>query len=93
MDIRFSGDDAIEILQTVVGVLAEAEEIDAEGAAAILCEEHDGDGERLERIKQQARAALNHTFADRAMADAKLGGVGGKYLPDSAGSPDCRSAE
>jgi hypothetical protein len=94
MDIRLSDDDVVEIVQTVVGVLAEAEEIDREGAAAILCEEHDGDGERLGRIVEQAKAALEHIFADRAMNDAKLGGIASKYMPDpTTGSPDCRSAE
>lgn len=93
MDIRFSDDDAIEIFQTVVGVLAETEEIDRELAGAILCEEHPGDGERLKRIDQEVKVALDHIFADRAVNEAKLGGVGGKYLPDSAGSPACRLAE
>ena len=91
MDIRFSDDDVVEIVQTIVGVLAETEQITRELAGAILCEEHDG--ERVQQLLQQTKAALNHIFADRAMNNAKLGGVGGKYLPDSAGSPDCRSAK
>ena len=92
MDIRFSGDDAIEIFQTVVGVLATVKELDRELAGAILWEEHAGDGERLKRIEELTRASLNHIFADRAMNDAKLGGVGGEYLAGPEGSPDCRSA-
>lgn len=94
MDIHFSDDDVVEMVQTVVGVLADAEEITPERAAAILCEEHDGDGERQLRIWQQTKAALEHIFADRAMNDAKLGGVASEYMPDpTTGSPDCRSAE
>lgn len=94
MNIILSDDDLVEIVQTVVGVLAEAEEIDREGAAAILCEEHLKDGERLGRIVEQAKAALEDLFADRAMNDTKLGGIASKYMPDDpTGSPDCRAAE
>ena len=92
MDIRFSDDDAIEIFQTVVGVLAETEEIDRELAGAILCEEHPGDGERLKRIDQKVKVALEHIFGDRAMNDTKLGGVASEYMPDPTGSPACRLA-
>ncbi len=90
MDVRLSADDAWELTQVILAVLADFSEVDPERVRGIICESHDGDGDRMHRLTEVIRDELNHILADRTVNWDHLGGRVSKYLELDADVAGCK---
>lgn len=64
MDVTFSKQDGWTMVHTVLATLAENELIDRAQTAGLLCEFHDGDYQRIDKVGARVAELFSRWWAD-----------------------------